>query len=253
MNQKERFNQENSATDGYEKGNEKEKLRDEHGKGNREINGKLQVKVDDEIEVSYTIVDEKMDGDPSPKQHSTYFKHLTIPKLNIEGEIDETSVTKTEKPFKRKVQICCTDEKHILSFYWTKIAKRSDEILLIHVIKENKTEAEATKIQERFLSLVAQFKDMCKLQGIICQESFPSGKPEEVICEVASQFKPHLLIIGSKLSKKHSSTSKYVIANSSVPVLMVPIVREHVGKGFTTVAAVAQAAIRFGVSSETVL
>ena len=46
--------------------------------------------------------------------------------------------------------------------------------------------------------------------------------------------------------------SKHVLRNSGAPVLMVPIVKGHVCKGFTTIAAIAQAALQLGVDSETV-
>ena len=157
--------------------------------------------------------------------------------------------------FTRKVQICCTTkEKLILSFYWTKMAKPNDEVLLVHVLRESKTDDELNQDRQLLTRLFGEFKEECKLQGIECRQTFPVGKPGESICEVASEFQPHCIIIGSSARRKpqkntNKSVSRYILHNGTSPVLMVPLLKGNFHKGFTTVATVAQAALRFGLST----
>ena len=172
-----------------------------------------------------------------------------------EDDDDEEDITPS---FTRKVQICCTTkEKLILSFYWTKMAKPNDEVLLVHVLRESKTDDELN--QEFLTRLFREFNKESKLQGIKCRQIFPVGKPGESICEVASQFQPHCIIIGSSGRRKpqkntNKSVSRYILHNGTSPVLMVPLVKGNFHEGFTTVAAVAQAALMLGsLSTESTL
>ena len=63
-----------------------------------------------------------------------------IPTLIVEDYSDTEDEVKTSKPFKRRIQICCTDEQLILSFYWTKVGKPGDEVLLVHVVTDEEGE-----------------------------------------------------------------------------------------------------------------
>ena len=200
-----------------------------------------------------------VENDPTLTEGQTkVIRQFTIPTVNIESESDSEDIITYEPLLKRKIQICCTDEKQILSFYWTKMSKSNDEVLLVHVIDDTKTKMELNNEREEITSVVGEFMNECTLKGIQCQQTFPIGKPAEAVCEVASQFKPHLIVIGSIPTKKfqrnvNKSVSRYILQNSKSPVLMVPLLRGSVHKGFTTVAAVAQAALRFGFSDESPL
>ena len=162
---------------------------------------------------------------------------------------------KWDIPAKRKVQICCLEDKFILSVYWRKIAKPNDEIMLVHIIKDTATEEEAKSTKTKILDAVGEFVEQCTQNMIKCENIFHVGKPAEGICEVAMQYKPHLLVVGTKGTNKrkratHKSISSYVVHNSAVPILVVPMLRGHIRQSVTAISTVAQTALMLGVEMD---
>merc|ERR1712212_791699 len=129
---------------------------------------------------------------------------------------------------KRRIQVCHNNERSILSFYWEKLAKENDELLLAYIIKATKNEKEVTEKKEKIMNAVEPFVEQCKEKGITCQYAFHQAKPGEGICEIVKQEKPHLVVMGSRGLNKlqrtiQTSVSEYVMQNSIAPVLIVPV------------------------------
>lgn len=137
-----------------------------------------------------------------------------------------------QEVIKRKIQISflgTDDDKSVFTYYWNKLMKPSDEIVLTHVFKNSVKEDEVRETQEKVMNTpgVGSFIDECVKRKMQFQTLFSKGKSGEGICELAHQCQPHLVIIGSRGLNKiqrtlQTSVSEYVLHNSRAPVLIVP-------------------------------
>ena len=107
-------------------------------------------------------------------------------------------------------------------------------------------------------TMLQEFEEECKLQGIECRHIYPhSSSPARTICQIATDFKPHCILIGSKPTN-HSvprgfgsqSVSSYVLRHVMSPVLIIPVRMRKTHEEFSNVAAVAQAALLLGISTD---
>ena len=137
-----------------------------------------------------------------------------------------------DQQVKRKVQISFVgtiDDNTVFTYYWKKIVKPNDEIILAHVLKHTIKDEELQAVQEKLLNSVgvAPFIEECKRRTMNYQSIFQRGKPGEVICQLANEHKPHLVVIGSRGLNKiqrtlYSSVSGYVLHHTQSPVLIIP-------------------------------
>ncbi len=82
------------------------------------------------------------------------------------------------------------------------------------------------KLQTSCSILLKQASDRLSAQGIANETRIESGSPREVICHVAQEVKPNLLILGSRglgnLERLMlGSVSDYVVHHAPCPVLIV--------------------------------
>lgn len=121
-----------------------------------------------------------------------------------------------------------SDEK-LFAYYWDKVFKDGDVIVLAHIIKPKDTRgAEWKEVQKRLLGIITPFVEECKRRGIHYQSIFHSGKsPGEALCELVFEHTPDLVMMSSPVQSKlqktlNASTSDCILDKATTPVLIVP-------------------------------
>ena len=153
-----------------------------------------------------------------------------------EREKQPTSPTINQQQLitKRKVLICCsmnwTQEKIVLGFYWTKLAKVMDDVKLVYIVKDQK---HGERMHEKVVNEMDEFLKRCQENTIQCESVFHVGKPGEGICELVEKYKSHLVVMGSRGLNKfqrtvQTSVSEYVIHHCVAPVLVVPTSKDPI-------------------------
>ena len=154
---------------------------------------------------------------------------------------------------RRKLLICSNmsrmeENNTILAFYWLKIAKQSDEVKLLYIVKDKKHEE---KISDNIHQRVGEFTEQCRGKNITCENTFRvNHRPGEGICEVVCQYNPHLVIMGSRGLNKFQRTvsqsvSDFVVHHSLAPVLVIPTAHTYktIREGWERAANIAQASL----------
>ena len=82
--------------------------------------------------------------------------------------------------------------------------------------------------QKKLLTSLGWFMEECRIRMLHYQIIFHGGTVREGLCELLTEHKPHIVILGSRGSNKlhrklQTSVSEYVIRNSDTPVLVVPL------------------------------
>jgi len=121
-------------------------------------------------------------------------------------------------------------DERLFSYYWDKVYRPGDGIILTHIIKPKDTRAHEWKeTQKKLLHIITPFIDECKSRNVHYQSIFHSGKsPGEALCELVFEHTPDLVMLcapvqQSKLQKTlTSSVSECILEKSTTPVLIVP-------------------------------
>jgi len=121
-----------------------------------------------------------------------------------------------------------TADEKLFAFYWEKVHRADDAIILAHIIKPKDTKGlEWKDVQKKLLGIITPFIEECKRRGLHYQSIFHSGKSGEALCELVFEHTPDLVMMGSvtqsKLAKTmNSSTSDFILEKAATPVLIIP-------------------------------
>jgi len=112
-------------------------------------------------------------------------------------------------------------------YYWKLIAKPSDRVLLVHIIRpQDATKEKWHENKVQISTVIAPFEKQCVQRSMDYQIILHTGKPGEGVIDLVKEHKPDLLIVGSRgltafRRNFDTSVSEYVYNHAKIPVLIV--------------------------------